>query len=68
MGVSCTRPYQWRNTAERYDLKALMPKDRRRPQEPNETPTHVIEDLLTLAVVEPTIRCRHQRVHDRARH
>lgn len=58
LGVSRTRFYEWRNTAERYGLDALMPKERRRPQEPNETPTHVIEDLLALAVVEPTIGCR----------
>ena len=35
-----------------------MPKDRRRPQLPNATPTHVVEDLLTLAVIEPTLGCR----------
>jgi transposase InsO family protein len=58
LGVSRTSFYEWRNTAERYGLEALMPKDRRRPQEPNETPTHVVADLLSLAVVEPTIGCR----------
>ena len=35
-----------------------MPKDRRPPQLPNATPTHVVEDLLTLAVIEPTFGCR----------
>ena len=35
-----------------------MPKERRRPQLPNATPTHVVEELLTLAVIEPTIGCR----------
>ena len=35
-----------------------MPKERRPPQLPNATPTHVVEDLLTLAVVEPTLGCR----------
>src|SRR5690349_21149560 len=58
LGVSRTSFYEWRNTAEQYGLEALMPKDRRRPQEPNETPTHVVADLLSLAVVEPTIGCR----------
>src|ERR1700736_923892 len=30
-------------------------KGRRRPQLPNATPTHVVTELLTLAVTEPTI-------------
>jgi len=57
-GVSRTRYYEWRGVAERYGLAALMPKGRRKPQMPEATPTHVIEALLTLAVVEPTIGCR----------
>jgi Integrase core domain len=36
----------------------LWPKDRRRPAQPNETPTHVVADLLALVVIEPTIGCR----------
>ncbi len=35
-----------------------MPKERRSPQMPSATPTHVVERLLTLAVLEPTIGCR----------
>ena len=35
-----------------------MPKARRIPQLPNATPTHIVEDLLTLAVIEPMIGCR----------
>jgi len=58
MGISRTRFYVWRNTAEQHGLEALMPKGRRRPQLPNETPTHVVADLLAMAVVEPTIGCR----------
>ena len=58
IGVSRTKFYEWRHVAEQYGLEALMPKDRRRPQEPNETPTHVIADLMSLVVVEPTIGCR----------
>lgn len=57
-GISRTSFYEWRDVAERYGLEALMPKDRRRPQLPNATPTHVVAELLTLAVVEPTIGCR----------
>src|SRR3954463_9080098 len=35
-----------------------MPKARRRPQLPNATPTHVLHELLALAVAEPTLGCR----------
>jgi transposase InsO family protein len=62
-GVSRTRFYEWKNTADRYGLDALMPKARRVPQLPNATPTHVIEQLLTLAVLEPTLGAR--RLADR---
>lgn len=58
MGISRTRYYEWKRIAERYGPEALMPKDRRRPQQPNETPTHVVADLLAVAMVEPTIGCR----------
>jgi transposase InsO family protein len=57
-GISRTRYYEWKNVADRYGLDALMPKDRRSPQMPDATPTHVVEALLTLAVVQPTIGCR----------
>jgi transposase InsO family protein len=58
VGVSRTSFYEWKALADAYGLDALMPKARRRPQEPNATPTHVIEELLTMAVLEPTIGCR----------
>jgi len=58
IGVSRTRYYVWKNLAEAYGLEALWPKDRRRPALPNETPTHVVADLMVLVVVEPTIGCR----------
>jgi transposase InsO family protein len=57
-GISRTRFYEWQAMAERYGLEALMPKARRRPQLPNATPTHVLEVLLTLAVLQPTLGCR----------
>lgn len=58
LGISRTRYYEWKQLAEAYGLEALMPKDRRRPQHDHETPTHVVADLLAVAVVEPTIGCR----------
>ena len=62
-GVSRTRYYEWKNLAERYGPEALLPKARRRPQLPNATPTHVVEQLLSLAVLEPTLGAR--RLADR---
>src|SRR5215217_1915530 len=58
MGISRTRYYEWRGIVARYGPDALMPKERRTPQLPNATPAHIVEDLLTLAVVEPTLGCR----------
>lgn len=58
IGVSRSRYYEWENIAELYGLEALWLKDRRRPAQPNETPTHVIADLMALDVVEPTLGCR----------
>jgi len=57
-GISRTRYYEWKNRADRYGLEALMPKERRAPQMPDATPTHVLEALLTLAVLQPTLGCR----------
>ena len=56
-GISRTRFYEWRSLAQRYGPEALMPKARRRPQLPNATPTHVVVELLSLAVAEPTLLC-----------
>jgi transposase InsO family protein len=57
-GISRTRFYEWKHRADAYGLDALVPKERRAPQMPEATPTHVIEQLLTMAVLEPTIGCR----------
>jgi len=57
-GISRKTFYEWRTVAERYGLDALMPKARRRPQLPNATPTHVLHELLAIAVAEPTLGCR----------
>ena len=56
-GISRTRYYEWKSRAKRYGLDALMPKERRAPQMPEATPT-MSSNLLTLAVLEPTIGCR----------
>jgi transposase InsO family protein len=58
MGISRTRYYEWKRLADNYGLEALTPKQRRKPQLHNATPTHVVNELLTLAVTEPTVGCR----------
>ena len=69
-GISRKTFYEWRDRAERYGLEALMPKARRAPQMPTATPTWVVNELLTMAVTEPTIGCRQyaDRLADRAGH
>lgn len=62
-GVSRTRYYEWKKLADSYGPEALRPKGRRAPQLPNATPTQVIEQLFTLAVLEPTLGAR--RLADR---
>ena len=57
-GISRTRYYEWKRRAERYGLEALVPKERRAPQMPDATPTHVVEALLSMAVLRPTLGCR----------
>jgi transposase InsO family protein len=57
-GISRTSYYEWKQAAEAYGLDALVPKDRRAPQMPEATPTHVLEALFTLAVLHPTLGCR----------
>jgi hypothetical protein len=57
-GCRVRRSTRWRSVAERYGVEALLPKDRRVPQMPKATPTWVLNELLTLAVVEPTLGCR----------
>ena len=57
-GISRKTFYEWQHVARCYGLEALVPKARRRPQLPNATPTHVIHELLALAVAEPTLGCR----------
>lgn len=57
-GISRKTFYEWQMLARDYGLEALMPKRRRPPQLPNATPTHVLHELLSLAVAEPTLGCR----------
>lgn len=58
VGISRQKISAWRSVAAAEGIEALWPKDRRRSQQPNETPTLVVTELLTLAVTEPTLGAR----------
>jgi transposase InsO family protein len=53
-GVSRKTIHQWKKLAEVHGMEALRPKERRQPAMPNATPTWVVDQLLRLAVLEPT--------------
>lgn len=57
-GISRTTFYRWQERAEQFGLEALMPKQRRAPLLPNATPTWVVEQLIGLAIQQPTLGCR----------
>jgi transposase InsO family protein len=57
-GVSRTTFYRWQHRVEAGGLAALMPKGRRPPAMPNQTPAWVVDELLAEAVVRPTLSAR----------
>ena len=57
-GVSRTTFYRWQRRVEGGGLDALMPKGRRAPAMPNQTPAWVVDELLAEAVVRPTLGAR----------
>lgn len=57
-GVSRTTFYRWQQRVQAYGLESLMPKGRRAPAMPNQTPSWVVEELLAEAVVHPTLGAR----------
>jgi transposase InsO family protein len=62
-GVSRTTFYRWQRRVEVGGLDALMPKGRRPPAMPNQTPAWVVDELLAEAVVRPTLGAR-RYAHD----
>jgi transposase InsO family protein len=64
-GVSRTTFYRWQRRVEVGGLAALMPKGRRPPAMPNQTPAWVVDELLAEAVVRPTLGAR-RYAHDLA--
>jgi hypothetical protein len=49
---------KWRNLAQRYGLSALLPKARRSPRMPNQTPPEQVSAILAEAVANPTLGAR----------
>lgn len=52
-GVSRTKIHEWINIFNEYGPDGLFPKQRRRPAQPNATPTWVVDELLKMAVTDP---------------
>jgi transposase InsO family protein len=57
-GVTRQTITKWRNLAQRYGLSALLPKARRAPQMPNQTPPEEVSAILAEAVANPTLGAR----------
>jgi transposase InsO family protein len=54
-GVSRKTYYQWLNKAEQYGLSALLPKQRRKPHQPNAMSSEEVSVILAEAVARPTL-------------
>jgi transposase InsO family protein len=57
-GVSRKTYYEWRKRAEQYGLSALLPKQRRRPHQPNAMTSEEVSVILAEAVARPTLGAR----------
>lgn len=55
IGVSRTRYYEWKAIADAHGLDALQRRHRRRPAQPNETPTWQVEIIIAEAVSRATL-------------
>lgn len=54
-GVSRKTYYEWVARAEQYGLSALLPKERRKPHQPNAMSSEEISVILAEAVARPTL-------------
>jgi len=54
-GVSRKSYYEWIATAEQYGLSALLPRERRRPHQPNEMSSEEVAVILSEAIARPTL-------------
>lgn len=54
-GVSRKSYYEWVNNAEKYGLSALLPRQRRRPHQPNEMTSEEVAVIVSEAIARPTL-------------
>lgn len=54
-GVSRKAYYEWVNQAEKYGLSALLPRERRRPHQPNAMTSEEVAVILSEAIARPTL-------------
>lgn len=66
-GVSRNTYYEWVKQAEQYGLSALLPKERRRPHQPNAMSSEEVSVILAEAVARPTLGPRSLLRHLQAR-
>ena len=66
-GVSRNTYYQWLKKAEAYGLSALLPRERRRPHQPNEMSSEEVAVILAEAVARPTLGPKSLLRHLKAR-
>ena len=66
-GVSRNTYYEWIKKAEQYGLSALLPRDRRRPHQPNEMGSEEVAVILSEAIARPTLGPKSLLRHLRAR-
>lgn len=66
-GVSRKTYYEWVKKAEAYGLSALLPKQRRRPHQPNAMSSEEVAVILAEAVARPTLGPRSLLRHLKAR-
>lgn len=54
-GVSRKTYYEWINRAEEYGLSALLPRERRRPHQPNAMSSEEVAVIVSEAIARPTL-------------
>ncbi len=54
-GVSRKAYYEWVSKAEQYGLSALLPRERRRPHQPNAMTFEEVAVILSEAIARPTL-------------
>ena len=66
-GVSRKTYYEWINKAEAYGPSALLPKERRRPHQPNAMTSEEVAVILSEAITRPTLGPKSLLRHLKAR-